>query len=57
MFSFIRTVLFKALTSPIKYFKAVTGKEDFTLLIIINSIFYFINLCKEDMSVICDFKR
>jgi len=57
VFSFIRTVLFKALTSPIKYFKAVTGKEDFTLLIIINSIFYFINLCKEDMSVICDFKR
>jgi len=56
VFSFIKTVLFKALTSPVKCFKVVTSKEDSTLLTTINNIFYFINLYKEDISVICDFK-
>jgi len=57
VFSSIRTVLFKTLTGLIKCSKAVTSKEDSALLTIINSVFHFINLCKEDISVICDFKR
>jgi len=57
VFSFIRTVLFKALTGPVRYFKVVTNKEDFTLLTITNNVFYFINLCKEDINVICNSKR
>ena len=57
MFSFTGTVLFKALTGPIRCSRAVASKEDSTLLTITNSIFRFINLYREDVSVICDFKR
>ena len=56
MFSSIRTVLFKALTNLIKYFKVVISKEDFTLFIIINNIFRFVNLYKKDISIICNSK-
>jgi len=56
MFSSIRTVLLKALTSSIKYFKVVINNEDSTLFTTINNVFYFINLYKEDISVICNFK-
>jgi len=56
VFSFIRTVFFKTLISLIKYFKAVTSKEDSVLLTITNSVFHFINLRKKDISVICNFK-
>ena len=57
MFSSIGTVLFKALISLIRYFKVVTSKENSTLLIIINNVFYFINLYKKDISVICNSKH
>jgi len=57
MFSSIKTVFFKALTNPIRYFKTVTNKEDSALLTITNNVFRFINLRKEDINVICDFKR
>jgi len=56
VFSSIRTVLFKTLTNLIKCFKVVTSKEDITLFITANNIFRFINLYKEDISIICDFK-
>ena len=57
MFSFIGIVFFKVLISLIRCFKVVISKEDSTLLIIVNNVFYFINLCKEDVSVVCNFKR
>ena len=57
MFSSIRTVFFKALTSPVRCFKAVASEEDSTLFITANNVFRFIDLHKEDVSVICDFKR
>jgi len=57
VFSSIRTVLFKVLTSPVRYFKAVTSEENSTLFTITNNVFRFINLCKEDISVVCNFKR
>ena len=57
MFSFIGIVFLRVLTNFIKCFKMVISKEDSALLITTNSVFYFINLCKEDVSVICDFKR
>ena len=56
MFSSIRTVFLKALTGPIRYSKVVTSKEDSALLTTTNSIFHFINLRKEDVSVICNSK-
>ena len=56
MFSSIGTVLLKALTSPVKYSKAVISKENSTLLITTNNVFRFINLRKEDISIICNFK-
>jgi len=56
MFFSIRIVLFKTLTSPIKYFKAVTNKEDSALLTITNNVFHFINLHKEDINVIYNSK-
>jgi len=57
VFSSIRTVFFKALTSPVRCFKAVASEEDSTLFITANNVFRFIDLHKEDVSVICDFKR
>jgi len=57
VFSFIGIVFFKVLISLIRCFKVVISKEDSTLLIIVNNVFYFINLCKEDVSVVCNFKR
>jgi len=54
VFSSIKTVFLKALTGPVRCSKAVAGKEDSALLIIINSIFRFINLRKEDVSVVCN---
>jgi len=57
MFSSIGIILFKALTSPIRCFRAVASKEDSTLFTITNNIFYFIDLYKEDVSVICNSKR
>jgi len=57
VFSFTGTVFLKALTGPIRCSKMVTGKEDSALLTIINNVFRFINLCKEDVSVICNSKR
>ena len=57
MFSFIRIVFFKALTNLIRCFKAVVSEEDSTLFITTNNIFRFINLYKEDISVIYNFKR
>ena len=56
MFSFIRIVFFKALTGSVKCSKTVASKEDSTLLITVNNIFHFIDLRKEDVSVVCDFK-
>ena len=57
MFFSIKTVFFKTLTGLIKCFKTVISKEDFTLLTITNNIFRFIDLYKEDISVVCNFKR
>ena len=57
MFSSIRIVLFKALTGLIRCFKTVISKEDSALLIITDNIFYFINLYREDVSVIYNSKR
>jgi len=54
VFSSIRIVLFKALTGPVKCFKVVVSKEDSALFTITNSVFYFIDLCREDVNVVCD---
>jgi len=56
VFFSIGIVFFKALTSPIKCFRVVASKEDSTLLVITNSVFYFMDLCREDISVVCDSK-
>jgi len=56
VFSSIRTVFLKALTSLIRYSRVVVSEEDFTLLITANSVLYFIDLYREDVSVVCDFK-
>ena len=57
MFSSIRTVLLKALISPVRCFRVITGEEDFTLLTITNNVFRFVDLRKEDVSVIYNSKR
>ena len=57
MFSFIRIILFKALTDLIKCFKIIISKEDSTLLITVNSVFHFINLYKKNVNVVYNFKR
>jgi len=57
VFSFIRTVLLKALTSLIRCSKAVTSKENSTLLTTADNIFRFVNLYKEDVSVIRNSKH
>jgi len=57
VFSFIRIILFKALTDLIKCFKIIISKEDSTLLITVNSVFHFINLYKKNVNVVYNFKR
>jgi len=56
VFSFIGIVLLGALTSPVRYFGTVASKEDSALLAIINSVFCFVDLRREDASVVCNFK-
>ena len=57
MFSSIGTVLFKALTGPVRCSRVVVNKEDFALLTITNSVFRFIDLYREDVSVVYNSKR
>jgi len=57
VFSSTGTVFFKALTNPVRCSRAVAGKEDSALLITVNNVFHFIDLYREDISVICNFKR
>ena len=57
MFSSIGTVLFKALISPVRCSRVVASEEDSTLLTITNGVFRFVDLRREDVSVICDSKR
>ena len=57
MFSSIGIILFKALTNFIRCSRAVASEEDSALLTITNNIFHFVDLYKEDISVICNSKR
>ena len=54
MFSSIGIVLLRALTGPVKYSRTVVSEKDSALLTITNSVFRFVDLYREDVSVVCD---
>jgi len=57
MFSSIKIIFLEALTSPVRCFRVVISKEDSVLLTITDSVFCFVDLYREDTSVVRNSKR